>query len=316
MDRFAQTADAETLLNGLAKQWADVSGFIRKIQGPIGDLKQIEIVRQELAKRLQPFGDIINRVITTFKPKTAASLRADLILLADDLDRREHSDMADVLDGIIKDAAGMPMQKLLQELSAIHHGLSNMLPAAAQPERTPEGLINPWGEPIDLDVLKAWIADLGKLIARYMPQARAASADDLVRVADYLDVNGFTCLADTVDVAAELLVKCADYTYVPRMRGDMDETKNPDSIKPPHEANLSMRYCPDHVGVQTARVAEHVYQCPLDGKVYNYQTGYVNYQGQRVLGGSVAEQTPPTSDFGGVPMRVFDSRQSILNTIY
>jgi hypothetical protein len=70
------------------------------------------------------------------------------------------------------------------------------------------------------------------------------------------------------------------------------------------------------MGVQAARISEHIYQCPLDGKVYNYETGYVNYQGQKVLGGSVAEQTPPTSDFGGIPTQIYDSRQNVINTIY
>jgi len=310
MERFAQ--DAEQLLTGLSQQYAEVSKFIRDLQGPISDLKKVEIARQELFKRLQPFGDIINRVITAFKPKAAAALHADLIVLADDLDKRGHSNMADTIDEIIKDAAGAPLQSLLRELETIHHGLSSMLPAGARPQTTPGGLIDPWGEPINLDTLKAWIADLGKLIGKYGPYAKMAAAEELARTADYLDESGFCCLADVMDKASELLVKCA--TYIPKMRSNQEPTEA-EPIQPPREGNLSTRYCPDHVGVQASRIAEHIYQCPLDGKIYNYETGYVNYQGQRVLGGSVAEQTPPTSDFGGTPVQVYDSRQSVLNNI-
>ena len=311
MERLAQ--DTEQLLTGLSQQYAEVSKFIRDLQGPISDLKKIEIARQELAKRVQPFGDIINRVITAFKPKAAEALHADLIVLADSLDRRGHANMADAVDEIISNATGAPLQSLLQELGAIHHGLSNVLPAKTKPETAPSGLIDPWDEPIDLETLKTWIADLGKLIAKYSPYAKTAAVEELTIVADYLDKNGLCCLADMVDRTSELLMKCA--TYIPKMRNNQAPVES-EPMLPPHETNLSTRYCPDHVGVQAARIAEHIYQCPLDGKVYDYETGYVNYQGQRVLGGSVAEQTPATSDYGGIPMRVYDSRQNVLNSIY
>jgi hypothetical protein len=97
-------------------------------------------------------------------------------------------------------------------------------------------------------------------------------------------------------------------------KADMEEEQTP-PIQPSHEGSLSTRYCPDHHGVQAIRISERIYQCPIDGKTYNYGTGYINYQGQIVPGGSVAEQTPNTSDTGGIPMRFYDSRQSILNRI-
>jgi hypothetical protein len=313
MDKFA-VATSEQLLTGLSQQHAEVSRFVRDLIGPIYDLKKVEIARQELAKRIQPFGDIINKVIMAFKPKAAEALYADLIVLADSFDYRGHTNMADTVDEIISNAAGVSLQSLLQELGTIHHGLSSMLPATAKPQMTPSGLIDPWGEPVDLETLKAWIADLGKLIAKYSPYAKTAATEELIRVADYLDESGFCCLADMVDGTSELFAKCA--TYIPKMRNSQVVPAQSEPIQPPREGNLSTRYCPDHVGVQAARISEHIYQCPLDGKVYNYEVGYVNYQGQRVLGGSVAEQTPATSDFGGIPMQVYDSRQNVLNSIY
>ena len=57
------------------------------------------------------------------------------------------------------------------------------------------------------------------------------------------------------------------------------------------EAPLSSRTCPDHPGAQMARVGEHVFQCELDKKTYNYETGYTLESGDKVPGGDVAQQT-------------------------
>ena len=117
---------------------------------------------------------------------------------------------------------------------------------------------------------------------------------DLVKTADFLDIIGAHELADELDRVAE----------------DINEP-----IQHQNEGTLSTRYCPDHNGVQAIRISERIYQCPIDGKVYNYETGYTNYKGQRVPGGSIAAQTPNTSDYGGIPMRFYDSRQTVLNRI-
>lgn len=118
--------------------------------------------------------------------------------------------------------------------------------------------------------------------------------DQIVALADLSDDIGAHSLASELDKIAK-------------------EVSEP--IQHPEEGSLSTRYCPDHKGVQAIRISEHVYQCPIDGKTYNYETGYVNYQGQEVPGGSVAAQTSTTSDFGGIPMRIYDSRQNVLNRI-
>jgi hypothetical protein len=71
------------------------------------------------------------------------------------------------------------------------------------------------------------------------------------------------------------------------------------------EAPLSSRYCPDHPGVQIARIGEHVWQCEMDKKTYNYETGFELINGSRVPGGDVAEQTQGLS----VPTHsIFDDR--------
>ena len=57
------------------------------------------------------------------------------------------------------------------------------------------------------------------------------------------------------------------------------------------EAPLSSRYCPDHPGAQIARVGEHMWQCELDKKIYNFETGFTLNNGNKVPGGDVANQT-------------------------
>jgi hypothetical protein len=62
------------------------------------------------------------------------------------------------------------------------------------------------------------------------------------------------------------------------------------------EASLSTRYCPDHPGAQFARIADNVYQCELDKKIFNFAEGYTTAKGNQVPGGDVSEQTRSLND--------------------
>ena len=77
----------------------------------------------------------------------------------------------------------------------------------------------------------------------------------------------------------------------------------------PMEASLSSRTCFDHPGAQMARIAEGMWQCSLDHKVYNYETGFTTLHGDKVGGGSVSEQTPKYQEEGH---QMFDHRDSRL----
>lgn len=57
------------------------------------------------------------------------------------------------------------------------------------------------------------------------------------------------------------------------------------------EAPLSSRYCPDHAGTQISRVGEHMWQCEMDKKIYNFESGFELNNGSKVPGGDVAQQT-------------------------
>lgn len=76
------------------------------------------------------------------------------------------------------------------------------------------------------------------------------------------------------------------------------------------EAPLNTKYCPDHAGVSTIRVGEHRVQCPMDHKIYDYETGYTTLDGNKVPGGSVSEQTKVMQHENG--HTVFDTRNQRL----
>jgi hypothetical protein len=59
----------------------------------------------------------------------------------------------------------------------------------------------------------------------------------------------------------------------------------------PLETALSTRTCPDHPGAQMARIADTVFQCSMDHKIYNYSSGFTTLKGNKVPGSDVAEQT-------------------------
>jgi hypothetical protein len=76
-----------------------------------------------------------------------------------------------------------------------------------------------------------------------------------------------------------------------------------------NERPLQTRTCPDHPGAQMSRVGEHMFQCDLDKKQYNYETGYTLENGEHVPGGSVDLQT---GDQNTPFHAIFDTRQGRL----
>jgi len=59
---------------------------------------------------------------------------------------------------------------------------------------------------------------------------------------------------------------------------------------PPSEVT---RYCPDHHGVMVMPIGPSMYQCPLDGKVYEHK-------------GSIADQTPDGVEWYVSPHPIFE----------
>lgn len=144
-------------------------------------------------------------------------------------------------------------------------------------------------------------ADILDIASLRLKKNNQSIEEAFIQTANELDENGEHIVADIVDFAFKIA------------KSHKNEEKM--SIKPRALTPLSSRYCPDHIGVQMIRIGENTYQCPLDGKEYDYQSGFINYKGEQVLGGSVTMQTPDSTPFA-VPCRVFDSRVNIINNKY
>jgi len=78
---------------------------------------------------------------------------------------------------------------------------------------------------------------------------------------------------------------------------------------------LSTRTCIDHPGSQLSRVGEHIWQCELDHKIYNYDIGFELNDGTKIPGGDVALQTSNT--INEPSHAIFDTREGRLgqNTV-
>lgn len=196
--------------------------------------------------------------------------------------------------------------------------------------------------------LSTYTRGFGALVSKFnkqiAPQIIAKSAEitnDFIKLADAFDKQGNSKLANKIDkhldkiamvddieafgihndmisiLAKDYNVEIADFSDKIGANVIADEIDNKIAeLVEVGELALSTRYCPDHNGVQAIRISERTYQCPIDGKVYNYETGFTNYKGQKIPGGNVSAQTQTTSDYGGIPMVIYDNRHSVLNRIY
>jgi hypothetical protein len=77
------------------------------------------------------------------------------------------------------------------------------------------------------------------------------------------------------------------------------------------EAPLKTRYCPDHPGAQISRVGDDVWQCDMDGKIYDFAAGFTNMKGQKIPGGGVQYQTKDDHNEGHM---IFDTREQRLQS--
>lgn len=80
----------------------------------------------------------------------------------------------------------------------------------------------------------------------------------------------------------------------------------------PMEAPLNSRYCPDHAGISVMRIGDSTWQCPLDKKIYNYESGYTLMNGDKIPGSSVQNQTGNLQDHAPEAVS-FSTREQKLN---
>ena len=168
------------------------------------------------------------------------------------------------------------------------------------------------------------------------------SIEELANIASAFDASGDAGLKKQASVIDELLLTIAAPPNVYAMREDLQKNRIEELRKKYHSANssveksnkiadtvkaieksnmtkqykileapLSTRYCPDHPGVQVARIGEHMWQCEMDKKSYNFETGFVLNNGDKVPGGDVSEQTQISSPPAHA---LFDTREGRLGS--
>jgi hypothetical protein len=168
------------------------------------------------------------------------------------------------------------------------------------------------------------------------------SITELANIAAAFDASGDPGLKKQASVIDELLLTIAAPPNAYAMRQDLQDNrideikkkyhgptdslkesnKTADSIKAIEKSNmtkqynvleapLSSRYCPDHPGVQIARIGEHMWQCEMDKKSYNFESGYTLNNGSKVPGGAVEEQS---QSYTKPSHAIFDTREGRLGS--
>ena len=82
-------------------------------------------------------------------------------------------------------------------------------------------------------------------------------------------------------------------------------------VRRPLEAPLKTRYSPDYPGTPMARIGDGVFQCAMTKKIYNFNEGYTTLSGEKVPGGSVADQTGRLGD-RRLEQTNFSTREGVL----
>ena len=191
-------------------------------------------------------------------------------------------------------------------------------------------------------LLKTAAAEVDAIEPPEPSQITPESIEGLANLAAALDASGDLELRKQASVLDELLLSIAAPPNAYAERKDLQDQrlialkhKYEDPRKELHDTNLigqsekaieksnmtkkldinehplSTRYCPDHAGQSTYRIGEHMVQCPLDKKTYNFETGYTLESGEKVPGGDVALQTQNIN----VPYHaIFDTREGRLGT--
>lgn len=162
-------------------------------------------------------------------------------------------------------------------------------------------------------------------------------ASEAAHLATQLDASGAIKMADLIDRLLEKIAELPQEKEVNRMRAENREkeiakfyggpsrqlmegigaeaaVKALQSIKEyrPLEAALSTRTCPDHPGAQMSRVGDHIWQCSMDKKIYDFNSGFTTLKGNKVPGGDVSRQTELGQS--GPSFALFDTRNDRLQS--
>lgn len=134
-------------------------------------------------------------------------------------------------------------------------------------------------------------------------KAEQEAVENLLKIAEFLDYAG---QPEGVSLVENIL-----YIFANKDEGmpkydletvEKTERKYPDIAT--GAPTMSTRNCPDHYGAQMQRVAEGTFQCELDGRMYNWNQGFKDYNGNVYPGAPIR-----SVDFPDTTERMFETRQ-------
>lgn len=216
----------------------------------------------------------------------------------------------------------------------IYHYLNDKLPYSSREPQAPdtEKIFNASGKEVAHKLFEGFDeSEIEDLMENIKESRKKILFRKLAFIANRLDEAGITSEADIIDDFLVRLAKEVEkenkydskkhHNQLIREPKTKEDAVDRENTKKHHvhtqqsiNGTLSTRYCPEHIGVTMSRVGDGTFQCPIDGQVYNWETGWTDYDGNEHLGGSVAAQTPDSTGYA-TPHRMFDSRENILNAL-
>lgn len=131
--------------------------------------------------------------------------------------------------------------------------------------------------------------------------------ESLLKVADLLDYAGDPEGVSLVENMIRLFAKKDE--GMPKY--DVETVEKTERKYPEAAAiapTMSTRNCPDHYGAQMKRVAEGTFQCELDGRMYNWNEGFKDYNGNTYPAAPIR-----SVDFPDTTERMFETREMATN---
>ena len=150
---------------------------------------------------------------------------------------------------------------------------------------------------------------------------------DMIKIADKLDAEGHAGAADIIErvaaAAAEQYPSLNDtrkdlYDFKAHnqetmrevVKHEVEENRKDHHLKTHQGMAVSQtRHSPDMPGVMMKRVSDGVYQCPITNKLYDFQNGFTDANGNSRAGGSIKHQTPLFTSYAP-PSRLFEGTLS------
>jgi hypothetical protein len=137
-------------------------------------------------------------------------------------------------------------------------------------------------------------------------QAEVDVVDGLLKVAAVLDAAGDDEGVSIVENMLHVFAKKDD--GMPHY--DVETIEKEKRVYPEYKhpaPSLSTRGCPDHNGILMKRVGEGSFQCMLDGKIYNWNDGFKDYDGNVYPGAPIR-----SIDMPAIGEKMFENRSMAL----